>query len=299
MKKRFLLITLIGLSFGIKAQVFNEPLHIKSNSDAIATFQTLDDKWLYTQWKNKSGQRKAYMGFDSTLTNFILGLENGANKFSLNNGSMHLNNGSMYLNTGTLNIKSNSDAIATFQTLDDKWLYTQWKNKSGQRKAYMGFDSTLTNFILGLENGANKFLFPNGTVGIGTTNTGSHKLAVEGSIGAREIKVEANGWSDFVFSNDYRLPTLTEVENHIKEKGHLKGIPSAEEVEENGFFLGEMDSKLLQKIEELTLYTIQQQKEIIEQKQEANKQAEEIKSLKAMNSKLIALQKRLEKLEKK
>ncbi len=104
--------------------------------------------------------------------------------------------------------------------------------------------------------------FSNGNVGIGTTTTGSHKLAVEGSIGAREIKVEANGWSDFVFYDDYKLPTLKEVENHIKEKGHLKDIPSAEEVEKEGFFLGEMDSKLLQKIEELTLYTIQQQKEI-------------------------------------
>ena len=101
---------------------------------------------------------------------------------------------------------------------------------------------------------------------IGTATTGSHKLAVEGSIGAREIKVEANGWSDFVFEKEYKLPTLEEVETHIKEKGHLKDIPSAKEVEKNGFFLGKMDSKLLQKIEELTLYTIQQDKEIKELK---------------------------------
>jgi len=122
-------------------------------------------------------------------------------------------------------------------------------------------------------------------VGIGTETTGSHKLAVEGSIGAREIKVEATGWSDFVFYDNYRLPTLKEVESHIKEKGHLKDIPSAKDVEKNGIFLGEMDSKLLQKIEELTLYTIEQEKKI--------------KKLESLNTKFIELQKRLEKMEKK
>jgi|GEM_PF-781675 len=102
----------------------------------------------------------------------------------------------------------------------------------------------------------------NGNVGIGTIETGTHKLAVEGSIGAREIKVEGSGWSDFVFEENYKLPTLREVEQHIQEKGHLQDIPSAAEVAENGIFLGEMDSKLLQKIEELMLYTIEQQKEL-------------------------------------
>jgi hypothetical protein len=124
-----------------------------------------------------------------------------------------------------------------------------------------------------------------GKVGIGTTTTGIHKLAVEGSIGAREIKVEANGWSDFVFYDNYKLPTIQEVEKHIKEKGHLIDIPSAKEVEKNGIFLGEMNSKLLQKIEELTLYTIAQEKKI--------------KELESLNTKFIELQKRMEKLEKK
>ena len=105
----------------------------------------------------------------------------------------------------------------------------------------------------------------NGNVGIGTTNPGSWKLAVNGKIRAKEVKVET-GWSDFVFYDDYELPTLEEVEMHIEEKGHLKDIPSEKEVEENGILLGEMNSKLLQKIEELTLYTIQQQKEIEELK---------------------------------
>ncbi len=95
-----------------------------------------------------------------------------------------------------------------------------------------------------------------GNVGIGTTTTGTHKLAVNGTIGAREIKVEATGWSDFVFEDDYELKDLVKVEAFIKENNHLPDVPSEKEVLENGIQLGEMDAKLLQKIEELTLYLI-------------------------------------------
>ncbi|SFW76994.1 hypothetical protein SAMN02927921_04183 [Sinomicrobium oceani] len=106
-----------------------------------------------------------------------------------------------------------------------------------------------------------------GRVGINTTNPDA-ELSVNGHIHTKEVKVDLDGWSDFVFEEDYDLPTLEEVEAHIKEKGHLKDIPGAREVKENGVLLGEMDAKLLQKIEELTLYAIQQQKMMdIQQKQ--------------------------------
>ena len=137
-----------------------------------------------------------------------------------------------------------------------------------------------------------------GNVGIGTTTTGIHKLAVEGSIGAREIKVQATGWYDFVFEKDYNLPTIEEVEKHIKEKGHLKDIPSAKEVLENGIHLGEMNGKLLQKIEELTLYTIQQEKKINEQEKKMNMQEEKIKKQEEQLKSLKDLSDRLSKLEK-
>ncbi|SFW76987.1 hypothetical protein SAMN02927921_04182 [Sinomicrobium oceani] len=121
----------------------------------------------------------------------------------------------------------------------------------------------------------------NGSVGIGTLNPGSWKLAVNGNIRAKEIKVET-GWSDFVFEEDYDLPTLEEVEAHIKEKGHLKDIPSAREVKENGVLLGEMDAKLLQKIEELTLYILDQDKQI-------KKLQEENSGIKVLEDKLDKL----------
>jgi hypothetical protein len=125
--------------------------------------------------------------------------------------------------------------------------------------------------------GARKMtLNANGSLGIGTSSTGTHKLAVEGSIGAREIRVQATGWSDFVFDKKYSLPTLTEVEKHIKEKGHLKDIPSEAEVLKNGISLGEMDSKLLQKIEELTLYIIEMKKENEEMKKNISELKQQI-----------------------
>ncbi len=139
---------------------------------------------------------------------------------------------------------------------------------------------------------------PSGNVGIGTTKPDS-QLSVNGKIHTKEVKVDLVGWSDFVFYEDYKLPTLREVETHIKENGHLKDIPSAKEVAKNGIFLGEMDSKLLQKIEELTLYTIQQEKSLQSQKEDIEKLKKENNALKSLNAKLLEIQKRLDTLESK
>ncbi|MET1260676.1 Ig-like domain-containing protein [Flagellimonas sp. DF-77] len=100
-----------------------------------------------------------------------------------------------------------------------------------------------------------------GNLGIGTQNIGTWKLAVAGSIRAEEIKVET-GWADYVFEADYELRTLAELAAYIETHGHLPNIPSADEVAANGVKLGDMNRLLLEKIEELTLYILQQQKEI-------------------------------------
>ncbi|WP_448105179.1 hypothetical protein [Pedobacter panaciterrae] len=99
-----------------------------------------------------------------------------------------------------------------------------------------------------------------GNVGIGTA-TPNAKLAVNGNIRAKEIKVENANWPDYVFAKEYQLTSLQQTEKHIKEKGHLPGIPSAQEVKANGVDLGDMNAKLLKKIEEITLYLIEIKKE--------------------------------------
>ena len=108
----------------------------------------------------------------------------------------------------------------------------------------------------------------NNKVGIGTTNP-TEKLHVNGN-----IRANAPIWSDFVFKKDYELPELEEVEQYIAEKGHLPEIPSEAEVFKNGINLGEMDAKLLLKIEELTLYVI----ELNKQNQAQQKEIEFLKS---------------------
>ncbi len=101
--------------------------------------------------------------------------------------------------------------------------------------------------------------FNSGNVGIGATDPGTWKLAVNGNIRAKEIKVET-GWADYVFDDTYDLPTIAEVEQFILKHGHLMNIPSANTVADQGIELGEMNKLLLEKIEELTLYIIQQDK---------------------------------------
>lgn len=142
-------------------------------------------------------------------------------------------------------------------------------------------------------NGTNKNMYMNsgssgnilmanggGSVGIGTNTPGVYKLAVEGTIGARKVKVTQGAWADFVFQPGYPLPSLAEVERYIKSYHHLPDIPSEKEVISDGIDLGDMDKKLLQKIEELTLYLIDIEKE--------NRQ---------MKARYDDLQKRLEKIE--
>ncbi|MCC8145259.1 MAG: hypothetical protein LIO93_02210 [Bacteroidales bacterium] len=92
-------------------------------------------------------------------------------------------------------------------------------------------------------------------------------LTVSGTVKASKLETKVDVWSDFVFSDNYDLPSIGEVKSHIKEHKHLPGIPSEKEVLENGIDVADMQAKLLQKIEELTLYTIQQQ-EIIDNHQE-------------------------------
>ncbi|MBV8252992.1 MAG: hypothetical protein JO154_10335 [Chitinophaga sp.] len=118
----------------------------------------------------------------------------------------------------------------------------------------------------------------NGSVGIGTGSPGNYKLAVEGVLGARKIKVTQTSWADYVFHPEYKLASLDSVEKFIKVNRHLPDIPAEKEVLTEGIDVGEMNKKLLQKIEELTLYLIESRKEYRTAIDELKKENEQLKS---------------------
>ncbi len=131
-------------------------------------------------------------------------------------------------------------------------------------------------------------IFSTGSVGIGTTSPDS-KLTVAGNIHAQEVKVTINAGADFVFNEDYKLPSLNEVERFVKEHKHLPEIASEKEMQDTGLYLADMNIKLLQKIEELTLYTIDQEKKI-------EAQNDQLKEQEAVNAELKERMAKLEQL---
>jgi hypothetical protein len=158
----------------------------------------------------------------------------------------------------------------------------------GNNNVYMQFGKANSRLIIGgfsnypngldhklfVQNGSAKIegnILTDSNIGIGTSNfidgDTTYRLSVKGKIRAEEIKVY-NTWADYVFSSTYELPSLKEVENYITKNGHLKNVPSAKSILENGLELGEITKIQQEKIEELTLYLIQQSKEIEELKEQ-------------------------------
>ena len=112
--------------------------------------------------------------------------------------------------------------------------------------------------------------FINGVVGIGTTNVGDRGslLSVRGRIRAQEVRIENDNWPEYVFSPAYKLPSLPALERYLNTHHHLPGVPSAQDVAQNGVLLGDMNARLLEKVEELTLHLIALEKRTRRQERE-------------------------------
>jgi hypothetical protein len=127
---------------------------------------------------------------------------------------------------------------------------------------------------------------------IGAALPTGYMLAVNGKVITKEIRVDAS-WADYVFNEDYKLRTISEVESYIKKNHHLPDVPSAAEVEKNGVALGETVSLLLKKIEELTLYLIEKDKQVDNQKKQLAAQQLQIEK---QDSRVSAMEQALKKL---
>ncbi|AUP79965.1 hypothetical protein [Flavivirga eckloniae] len=298
MKTIILGISLLVMSFGMQAQNTNVAIGIggtttasdfyyntTNNNIGIGTIPTNSE-----QLTIDSGSSSGILRMKSTNESgyaFFLG---AGNSFSLVDYSNYntvwaVKNGRLGLGTtpslGWLHIRAVGEDILALQSYNTPASYI-FKIDGNGLKLWNNLNS---NTPFEVKN--NGDFIANGNVGVGTTTMGSHKLAVEGSIGAREVKVEVGSWSDFVFEEAYNLPALEEVEKYILEKGHLENIPSEKQVLENGIYLGDMNAKLLQKIEELTLYTIDQEKQLKAQNT----------TIDTLATKLLELQLEIEKLK--
>lgn len=135
---------------------------------------------------------------------------------------------------------------------------------NGVQKSYIW--QTGNNLNIGVSNAAGKIVFNTNQMQIGTSVAlpSGYKLGVGGKVLCEELKVKLQsvGWPDYVFADNYKLLSLTEVEKFIQQNKHLPNIPPASEVEKEGLEVGDMQRRMMEKLEELTLYIIQQQKEI-------------------------------------
>ena len=172
------------------------------------------------------------------------------------NGIMKLTSSYGYLTIGSMDanyVRFNTDKSAFYF---NKPLCLQNSVVRSTARALMFYTNTNTLCATMLDN----------RLGIGTSNP-QYSLDVNGTIRAKEIRVETTG-ADFVFADDYQLRPLSEVKAFIAENKHLPEIQSAQEMQENGVSVSELQTRLLQKIEELTLYILQQDETIQELRQE-------------------------------
>ena len=145
----------------------------------------------------------------------------------------------------------------------------EFQDTAGDFAAFFGYSNGNNHLRLNAKSGAYIAFMNNsveqmrvssdGKVGIGINNP-TNALDVNGTVHAKEILVDLNGWPDYVFEDGYELRPLNEVAAYISDNGHLPDVPSAKDVHEKGVNLGQMDANLLRKIEELTLYMIELEK---------------------------------------
>jgi hypothetical protein len=128
------------------------------------------------------------------------------------------------------------------------------------QQVFTNADGSVT-LLKNQDNTSNVFITPSGNVGIGKNNP-TDKLEVNGQIHAKSVKVNLKEWADYVFEDGYDLTRLREIEKYINTYGHLPEVPTTEEVQQNGIELGQMNTLLLKKIEELTLHLIEKDHQV-------------------------------------
>ncbi len=202
----------------------------------------------------------------------IVTIDNSSNQADVNHGILHLRNSAPYA------IGNDASIMFTSRNSDGSF---HPRASFGVKTSGDFTGDFVFNTRTGSDSWAEKFrITANGNVAIGTTNPQGYKLAVAGNVIAESVKVALQGsWPDYVFKPENKLLSLQEVEKYVHENNHLPEIPSETEVKKEGIDLGQMDAKLLKKIEELTLYMIEQNKELVDLRKIIQLQNERIAKL--------------------
>ncbi|NML38119.1 hypothetical protein HHL17_13015 [Chitinophaga sp. G-6-1-13] len=226
----------------------------------------------------------------TTTQRIVLGtVDDGSTKLQLLDGGMTINGGLNNqsarppLTAGTgYEIRARSK---DYHTLDDGFLRltagggTNYPTKSFiELSGYSTVPEMNQNIVIGTAGTERIRISPNGYVGIGTNKPYS-MLSVAGDIMAMRVKVTRTGWADYVFDSAYVLPSLEAVEKHIRQNKHLPGIQAEAVILKEGLDLGDMQQQQMKKIEELTLYLIEQNKKMEKLQQQLLQQEARIKEL--------------------
>ena len=184
---------------------------------------------------------------------------------------------------GSTNIDFQSTGRARIKSADAGF----WLNDNTTDKSFIGLTSGYPNIALGMwvtGVGWDLNFLQNGNILIGklTQTNSAYILDVNGNVRANKLTVNTTG-ADFVFEPNYKLPSLKELELFVQTNHHLPGIAPAKEMQEEGIELGENQTKLLQKVEELTLYLIDQNKKMEAQQNEIDELKQQLKLLKKSN----------------
>lgn len=227
----------------------NATLYVKSRGDNSTTYP-------FYIGKQSSGQDLFWVRGDGNgyfLGNLGIGTGTGNPAAKL-----HISGGHLLIDAG-----SNSK-IFTGTGTSELNRYLELLNSPGLQSA-SGFKAggILVSDQYSYANPGKNDLVVKGNVSVGTASSQGYKMTIAGKAIAEEVvvKLQAN-WPDYVFDNEYNLASLSKVEEFIRANKHLPDVPTADEVKANGLSLGEMNAILLKKVEELTLYVIEKQKEI-------------------------------------